>query len=144
MTWDSQFEALTEEECLALLGQVVYGRVAVVTEDGRPEIFPINFALEGRTVIFGTSSSVLLGRAPLGHVAFEADSIDPSTHEGWDVVVSGEGADMTDSLDPGSVAARSHPVEHWAPGNKDRWIGIVNPVFRGRRLYIPTSSPKYL
>lgn len=143
MALEHRFEVLSEEECLALLGQVRYGRVAVVTEDGRPEIFPINFALEGRTVVFGTASSVLLSRAPLGHVAFEADSIDPSTQEGWDVVVSGEGADITDSIDSRSVAARGHPIEHWAPGTKDRWIAIENPVFRGRRLYVPTSSPEH-
>jgi len=144
MTWDSAFEALTEDECLALLSKTEYGRVAVVTEEGRPEIFPVNFALQGRTVVFQTASAVLLARAPLGHVAFEADQVDTSTHEGWDVVVRGEGADITDSLDEGSLIARSRPIEHWAPGRKDRWVSIVNPHFSGRRLYVPTPSPKFI
>ena len=32
-------ESLNEKECLALLKRVKYGRVAVVTREGRPEIF---------------------------------------------------------------------------------------------------------
>lgn len=143
-SWDSEFEALGEDECLSLLARVEYGRVAVVTADGHPEIFPVNFALEGRSVVFSTGSRLLIERAPLGHIAFEADSIDPTTHEGWDVVVSGEGGDITDSIDEGSVTARNHPIEHWAPGKKDRWITIVNPSFHGRRLYVPAPYPKDL
>ena len=99
-------ESLSEQECLELLKGVKYGRVAVVTQDGRPTIFPVNFTLHGRTVVFVTGSAMMQARAPLGHVAFEADDIDPSTHEGWDVVVSGEGADITGSLDAQSLMAR--------------------------------------
>jgi uncharacterized protein len=127
-------ESLSEQECLALLNRVKYGRVAVVTHEGRPEIFPVNFALHGRTVAFVTGSSVMEARAPLGHVAFEADDIDASTHEGWDVVVSGEGADITGSVDARSLTARSDRIEVWAPGPKEHWISIVNPHFSGRRL----------
>lgn len=140
---DAAFESLAEEECLTLLKSVKYGRVAVVTSDGRPEIFPVNFALHGRTVVFVTGSATVRARAPLGHVAFEADNIDPETHEGWDVVVSGEGADITDSVDKMSLIARSDRIEQWAPGVKDHWISIVNPNFHGRRLYVPTASPTF-
>ena len=140
---DAALESLSEEECLTLLKDVKYGRVAVVTEDGRPEIFPVNFSLHGRTVVFVTGSATMEARAPLGHVAFEADHIDPSTHEGWDVVVSGEGADITGSLDQMSLIARSERIEQWAPGEKDHWISIVNPRFQGRRLYIPAPSPTF-
>ena len=94
------FEPIDEEECLELLKGVEYGRLAVVTREGRPEIFPINFAVRGGTVVFITGSEVVKAWAPLGHVAFEADNIDHLTHEGWDVVVTGEGADVTDARDP--------------------------------------------
>ncbi|HUB69803.1 MAG TPA: pyridoxamine 5'-phosphate oxidase family protein [Acidimicrobiales bacterium] len=140
---DAALEALTEEECLEHLKQVKYGRVAVVTDDGRPEIFPVNFALHGRTVVFVTGSATMTARAPLGHVAFEADRIDAASHEGWDVVVSGEGADITDSVDQLSLIARSERVEQWAPGKKEHWISIVNPTFHGRRLYVPAASPNF-
>jgi nitroimidazol reductase NimA-like FMN-containing flavoprotein (pyridoxamine 5'-phosphate oxidase superfamily) len=140
---DASLENLSEEDCLALLSTAKYGRVAVVTGDGRPEIFPVNFIVHERTVAFVTGSAVLKARAPLGYVAFEVDVVDPSSHEGWDVVVSGTGADITDALDHLSVLARSERVEEWAPGKKDRWISIVNPSFSGRRLYVPAAAPTF-
>jgi nitroimidazol reductase NimA-like FMN-containing flavoprotein (pyridoxamine 5'-phosphate oxidase superfamily) len=140
---DAALEVLTEDECLAMLQRTKYGRVAVVNDQGRPEIFPVNFVLHGRTVAFATGSEVLATRAPLGHVAFEADIIDPTTREGWDVVVAGEGADITDAVDLASLQTRSEPVEHWAPGIKDHWISIVNPHFTGRRLYKPVPSSTF-
>jgi uncharacterized protein len=139
---DAALEKMGEEECLTLLKRVRYGRVAVVTAEGRPEIFPVNFTVHRRTVVFLTGSAVLQDRAPLGHVAFEADQIDAS-HEGWDVVVSGEGADITDSVDDLSMLARSERIDIWAPGKKDRWISIVNPHFNGRRLYTPAPAPTF-
>ncbi|HTW10466.1 MAG TPA: pyridoxamine 5'-phosphate oxidase family protein [Acidimicrobiales bacterium] len=140
---EATMENLSEDECRSLLASVKYGRVAVVTEDGRPEIFPVNFSLHGKTVVFVTGSYVLQQRAPLGHIAFEADSIDPVSHEGWDVVVSGEGADISDSIDLTSLVARRVRPEQWAPGHKDHWISIINPKFQGRRLYIPVASPTF-
>ena len=61
-------------------------------------------------------------------------TIDASTHEGWDVVVSGEGADITGSVDAQSLMARSERIEVWAPGPKEHWISIVNAHFSGRRI----------
>ena len=115
---DAAFEPIDEEECLELLKGVEYGRVAVVTGEGRPEIFPVNFAVRGHTVVFITGSEVMKAWAPLGHVAFEADTFDHLTHEGWDVVVTGEGADVTDARDPLSLLARSQGIRSWAQGAK--------------------------
>ena len=47
-------------------------------------------------------------------MAFEADHIDPATHEGWDVVVTGEGAEITDSRDSLALVARSYAIKSWA------------------------------
>jgi uncharacterized protein len=141
--WDAALEPIDEEYCLELLKEVEYGRVAVVTGEGRPEIFPVNFGVHGRTVFFVTSSLLIGAWAPLGHVAFEADHIDAANHEGWDVVVAGEGADITDAQDSQALIARTCAIKSWAPGRKDRWISIVNPRFSGRRLYRPCPSNAY-
>jgi len=141
--WDAAFEALDKEDCLELLKEAEFGRVAIVTGEGRPQIFPVNFAVHGHTVVFITGSRVIQDWAPLGHVAFEADNIDPATHEGWDVVVTGEGADVTDSRDPLALVARTYAIKSWAPGRKDHWISILNPHFSGRRLYTPVSTTAY-
>jgi hypothetical protein len=136
-------ETLSEEECLQLLKGAKYGRVAVVVDHERPQILPVNFVLHGRTVAFVTGSPLLQTWAPLGNVAFEADWVDPTSHEGWDVVVSGVGADITDAVDDLSLKARSGSIETWAPGHKDRWIAIVSPHFAGRRLYNPAPAPVF-
>lgn len=138
---DAALEKLTEDECLAKLRSVRYGRVAVVTGENRPEILPVNFVLHDKTVVFATESATLLAWAPFGHVAFEADFIDPETHEGWDVVVKGEGADITDAVDTFSSIAKTEHIDGWAPGPKGHWISITNAVFSGRRLYKPVSAP---
>jgi len=140
---DAALESLSKEECLALLKGAKYGRVAVVTSDGRPEIFPVNYVVRNDTVVFVTGSAVLQARAPLGHIAFEVDLVDPSSHEGWDVVVSGEGAEITDAVDRSSLLERADRVEEWAPGKKEHWMSIVNPRFSGRRLYVPAPAPTY-
>ena len=89
-----------------------------MTGDGRPEMFPVNYVVRNGTVVFVTGSAVLQAWAPLGHVAFEVDCVDLSSHEGWDVVVSGEGAEITDAVDRLSVEARADRFEEWAPGPK--------------------------
>jgi len=131
---DRVFEPIDEEQCLELLNQVEYGRVAVVTVEGGPEIFPVNFAVRGRTVVFVTGSDTIATRASLGRVAFEADHIDPETREGWDVVVRGDGADISDATDSFALLARTYAIVSWVPGQKDHWISILNPHFTGRRL----------
>jgi hypothetical protein len=140
---DAALESLTKEECLDLLNRAKYGRVAVVTSDGRPEIFPVNYVVRNDTVVFVTGSAVLQARAPLGHVAFEVDFVDPSSHEGWDVVVTGVGAEITDAVDHLSLLARADGFEQWAPGKKEHWISIVGPAFNGRRLYVPAPAPTF-
>jgi hypothetical protein len=140
---DPKLEALDKDECLALLSGAKYGRVAVVTSDGRPEILPVNYVVRNGTVVFVTGSAVLQARAPLGHIAFEVDLVDPMSHEGWDVVVSGEGAEITDAVDSSSLLARSDRVEEWAPGKKEHWMSIISPRFSGRRLYVPAPAPTF-
>ncbi len=57
--WDAALEPIEQDCCLELLKEVDYGRVAIVTGEGRPEIFPVNFAVHGRTVVFITGSPVI-------------------------------------------------------------------------------------
>ena len=140
---EAALESLSKEECLELLKGAKYGRVTVVTGEGRPQIFPVNYEVRNGTIVFVTGSAVVQARAPLGHVAFEVDHVDLSSHEGWDVVVSGVGAEITDAVDDRSVLARSHRLDVWAPGMKEHWISIVKPRFSGRRLYVPTPAPTF-
>ena len=45
---------LTRPECLRLLAARPIGRLAVITAEGLPMIVPVNYVLDGETVLFRT------------------------------------------------------------------------------------------
>ena len=124
---------LSEDECLDLLGTHSVGRIAVV-RDGQPLIFPVNYLLDGRTVAFRTDPGTKLAGATLGRVAFEIDSTDPLSWEGWSVLVKGIGTEITDARDSRSKRIVSGWLVPWAGGAKEHWVAIASPVFTGRRI----------
>ena len=78
---------LPVHECWDLLAGVALGRL-VTSVDGRPEIFPVNYAVQHRTVLFRTAEGTKLVSAAINnHVVFEAD--DHNVAEGWSVIVKG-------------------------------------------------------
>ena len=105
-TGDRVYEELSVGECLQLLGAHQFGRVAVVV-DGRPVVFPVNYALEGDSVVFRTAPGTKLSGAALGHVAFEIDEVDETTQTGWSVIVQGVGNEITSTLDERSERLRA-------------------------------------
>lgn len=127
-------EALSEDECLELLGNHSIGRIAVVRADRHPLIFPVNYVFEGRTVAFRTDPGTTLTWATLGHVAFEIDSADPLGKAGWSVLVQGIGEEITDALDAWSERIVTLALTPWAGGAKDHWVAISSPEFTGRRI----------
>jgi len=137
---ERELQAITEEDCFTLLGSQDLGRLAVV-RDGQPEIFPVNYALDGRTVVIRTQPGVKLSYAALARVAFEVEDINPERREGWVVVVKGVGEDITGAIDPWSEHARSRAVRPWVSGAHECHIAIARPVVSGRRLRGPTPLP---
>ena len=131
---------IPESECLILLGAKDLGRLAVL-RSGRPEIFPVNYVLDGRTVAFRTGPGTKLDWASLGPVAFEVDDLDPFTHEGWVVEVRGVGRDVTDGVDDLSTRLRKLPLTPWVEGEKNHWIAISSPAYSGRRLVRGVDEP---
>ncbi|MFB6987049.1 pyridoxamine 5'-phosphate oxidase family protein [Streptomyces sp. NPDC056178] len=85
---------LTGAQALGLLGRASLGRI-VFTQRALPAIRPVNHLLDhGRIVILTHEDSDLYAQAR-DHgdrgvvVAYQADDIDPLTHLGWSVVVTG-------------------------------------------------------
>ena len=63
------------------------GRV-ITSLRGEPEIFPVNFVVQHRTVLFRTAEGTkLLSAAMNNQVVFEAD--EHNVAEGWSVIVRG-------------------------------------------------------
>jgi nitroimidazol reductase NimA-like FMN-containing flavoprotein (pyridoxamine 5'-phosphate oxidase superfamily) len=78
---------LSETECWSLLSGVALGRL-VTSVNGQPEIFPVNFVVQHRTVLFRTAEGEKLVSAAINdRVLFEAD--DHGVTDGWSVIVKG-------------------------------------------------------
>ena len=89
-------------EALRLLGSVSLGRIAF-TRHALPTIRPVNHIVDDGVIVIRThegaalTSRSLRADGPGVVVAYEADSIDPDTHLGWSVVVTGYAHLVTDA-----------------------------------------------
>ena len=134
-TW---LEVIGTGECWDLLGRAEIGRVAVLV-DGVPEIYPVNFSLDGRSVLFRTDpGSKLRGLLQSPMVCFEVDGIDAATRRGWSVMVKGKATEVSSA--DGAASAAAVPVHHWAYGEKLHRIRIQPVEISGRRIYRPRSA----
>src|SRR5688572_9090385 len=69
---------LTEEQCWNLLERHHLGRIALDAE-GAPDIFPVNYVVDGSHVLFRTAPGTKLAELTENpHVAFEVDEHDES------------------------------------------------------------------
>lgn len=128
-------EQLSRDECLRLLGQVPVGRI-VYTRQALPAVELVNFALDDRDIVIRTDSSGKLAAATRGAVvAFEADSVDMTTHAGWSVTIIGYSRAVTDSSDIRHLEQSG--LVTWAPGKHDHFIRISPEIVNGRRLTAP-------
>jgi uncharacterized protein len=140
--FDHSIRSMTEGECLACLRSRDLGRVAFDVQD-RPEILPVNYAMEGRIVVFRTAPGEKLESIPGAHVAFEVDSWDAGAGIGWSVVVKGRAEEVT--LNGGRSAehirrTHVHPV---APGERTHWIAIRAADVTGRQFHVhPPQRPR--
>lgn len=128
-----ELEALGREECIALLATSSVGRLGLLV-DGRPEILPVNYAVDGDVVVFRTGFGTVLNQAALSVVAFEADRIEESGQSGWSVLVQGVAQDIGDAIDRNSERYRSLRLVTWAPGTRERWFSIRPDKITGRRI----------
>ncbi|MHC6594471.1 pyridoxamine 5'-phosphate oxidase family protein [Arthrobacter sp. C152] len=130
----SQVQNLEHHECWALLRTVSVGRLAVLV-DGRPDIFPVNFTVDGGTLVFRTSQGTKLaaatGDAP---VAVEADGVDASTGMAWSVVIKGTGA-LVKSTEEVLETSRLY-LFPWQAGRKDAFVRISPDSVTGRRFKV--------
>ncbi len=132
-TWDvggspNVIEELDPGECLALLAGEEVGRLIV---SGRPpQVYPVNFALDGATVLVRTAPGTKLDAVRAdAEVAFEVDSIDRATHTGWSVVVTGHVREELHLHDDGGPRP-----EPWSSGVRAYWLRLEPTTTTGRRV----------
>ena len=129
----ARFETMEREECLRLLANCSVGRIGFLVDD-RPEILPVNYALDGEDVVFRTAEGTVLNRASLAAVAFEIDHADESDQSGWSVLVQGTARDIGEAIDPTSERLRRLTLVSWAPGTRQRWFQVSPEKISGRRI----------
>ncbi|HET6734201.1 pyridoxamine 5'-phosphate oxidase family protein [Mycobacterium sp.] len=122
---------LSEDECWHLLAGMALGRLVTCVE-GRPEIFPVNFVVQRRTVLFRTAerATKLFTVVMNNQVAFEAD--DHNVAEGWSVIVKG-GAKVLNARAEIQEAERAQLLP-WTAGVKSRYVRVLPSEITGRRF----------
>lgn len=125
-------EVLSEAECFRLLASKSLGRVGL-TVGALPTVLPVNFRLIGEHIYFRTSAGPKLEAATsCAVVAFEVDDIDPISHDGWSVVVTGVARPVENAEEISRLDAIGIPL--WTPAPQTRVVAISADVVTGRRL----------
>ena len=109
---------------------VSLGRI-VTSAGGQPEIFPVNFVVQRRTVLFRTAEGTKLVSAAVNNqVVFEAD--DHDVGQGWSVVVKGA-ARMLRSREE-LEEAESAQLLPWTATLKQHYVRVLPVSITGRRF----------
>lgn len=129
---------LDPDECWRLLREQEVGRLAVSVEH-HPDIFPINYAVDGETIVFRTAEGTKLAAAFIGPgLAFEIDGYDPDAGDAWSVVLKGhaEEIEMHELLDDNAF-----PVFPWSAHPKSRFVRVLPDEVSGRRFHVAQRRP---
>lgn len=131
----SWLEDIPPVGCQRHLAQEVFGRVAVLV-DARPQVFPVNYAMDGDDIVFRTDPGTKLHAIDdVGSVAFEIDGVDLERQTGWSVQVIGRARWVNN---PEQVRRlRELPLVPWAHGEKSNFVRIIPMSTSGRRIHPP-------
>jgi len=132
-------ERLADNECWELLAEMRFGRLAV-SAVGDVDIFPINFVVDGRDIVFRTSEGTKLMESVICDVvAIETDDRNFETGVAWSVVAKGQ-AEMIERFDDIYAAERLN-IKPWVDTPKERFVRVRVRNISGRRFYAaPTSA----
>jgi uncharacterized protein len=123
---------LSIEQCYEHLGETGIGRVAVCTPDG-PVILPVNYLLDGESLLIRTAPYTLLADYAISTMAVEVDELEPALKRGWSVLIVGHAMPVEDPAE--SVDLRSSGrLEAWAPGPRNLFIRITPRRVTGRQI----------
>jgi uncharacterized protein len=127
---DDPVTVLSEDESWSLLSSVSLGRLVTIL-GGRPEIFPVNFAIQRRTVLFRTAQGTKLFSAAMSDwVVFEAD--DHTDIEGWSVIVKGSAHVLSGTAD--ILDAQEARLLPWTATLKPLHVRVIAMEITGRRF----------
>lgn len=120
--------SLTDDQCWDRLAEQELGRL-VTNAGGVLDIFPVNYTLDGRALVFRTAEGTKLTELTINEeVLFEVD--DYTSEDAWSVVVRGT-ARRLDTADE-VAAADTLPLKPWIPTLKYNYVRITAASLSGR------------
>ncbi|AYF97287.1 pyridoxamine 5'-phosphate oxidase family protein [Protaetiibacter intestinalis] len=124
-------ETLDLDTCWELLAQARIGRV-IFSEGDDVEVFPVNFSIGGRSVLFRSapgSKLELVAEHP--RVAFEVD--EHSEEVAWSVILWGtaERLEFDDEIEHSGILG----LVSWSPDEKFNYVRITPDRVSGRRFH---------
>jgi nitroimidazol reductase NimA-like FMN-containing flavoprotein (pyridoxamine 5'-phosphate oxidase superfamily) len=131
---------LSVAECWSLLATSDLGRLAVAV-GGAPDIFPVNYVVDGRSLVFRTAQGTKLLELTINsQVAFESDGWDDKY--AWSVVARGPAYAVEKQ---GEIQrADTLPLRPWLPTLKYTYVRINPQVVTGRRILRGEEPDRYL
>lgn len=127
---DVPITVLSEDESWDLLSGAALGRLVTRIGD-QLEIFPVNFVVQNRTLLFRTAEGTkLFGTVTNDQVLFEVD--DHGISEGWSVIVRGHGEVLYGSEE--IAEADRAGLYPWLATVKLRYVRITPSQISGRRF----------
>jgi nitroimidazol reductase NimA-like FMN-containing flavoprotein (pyridoxamine 5'-phosphate oxidase superfamily) len=125
-------EVLDRAECLRLLSRATLGRLGFST-GALPTVLPVSYHLDGDRILVRTRRGGRLDAALCDAVvAFEVDDVEPASHYGWSVAVTGVAAEIRDPTELDD--ARDEPADRWTASPGDALVAISTEVMTGRRI----------
>jgi nitroimidazol reductase NimA-like FMN-containing flavoprotein (pyridoxamine 5'-phosphate oxidase superfamily) len=125
---------LSTSECWQLLRQSEVGRLAISISD-HPDIFPVNYVVDGESVVFRTAAGTKLAAAVLGNaVAFEIDGYEPFSGNAWSVVLKGTAREIEHMME--YFEAEELPLFPWNAAPKPNIVRIEPVEVTGRRFHV--------
>ena len=113
------------------------GRLAIVI-GGEPDILPVNYVVDGQSLVFRTAEgSKLLAASLGGRMAFQ---VDEWTHEGAVSVLAHGTPHVMEGEERES--ATSLELDPWVPTHKEHWVRLEVDEVTGRRFrFGPEPEP---
>lgn len=112
------------------------GRAPGSPGDTAPVIVPVNFLVDGRSVVYRTRPGSVGAVGAGTPLAFEADRLDEERMRGWSVLLTGTAEHITDPTTTGPLADRAG-ARPWAGGSRPLWIRVLPEEITGRVIDIP-------
>jgi len=130
-TYDERVQELTDEECWDFLRSEEFGRLAFRMVD-EVHIVPINYAVDGRTLLFRTAPGEKLLSVALGSpIAFEVDRIEDERARS--VIIRGSARLLGEDE---AHRAETVPLRPWVGTEKYDVVEISPEVVTGRAFQL--------